>query len=235
MSTMLPHRAKLDASAEVIASRQGEPTWEVARMYPIQGTWTAKEYLALEAAGGRLIEFVDGSLEFPQMPKRMHQRIVRFLMRVLEEVVRSGAGGEALAAPFPVYVAPNRYREPDVVYQRPGRPDAQADYADGADLVIEVVSDDARDRERDLIVKRSEYAQAGIPEYWIVDPETRTIHVLTLDGVEPGGAYRVHGEFKAGESASSVLLEGFAVAVDEVFKAGDGGENSLRDAPSGHG
>ena len=39
----------------------------------------------------------------------------------------------------------------------------------GADLVIEVVSPD--DPDLDLVVKRQEYAQAGIPEYWIVDPE----------------------------------------------------------------
>ncbi len=159
------------------------------------------------------------------MPKRVHQRIVRFLMRVVEQVIRAGAGGEVLDAPFPVYVQPNRYREPDIVYQRAGRPDSESEYADGADLVIEVVSDDARDRERDLITKRTEYAKACIPEYWIVDPETRTIHVLTLEGVAPGGAYHVHGEFKGGETASSLLLEGFRVSVDDVFKAGEGEKN----------
>ena len=208
---------------EMVASRPGEPTWEVVRLYPRQGEWTVEEYLALDAAGGRLIEFVDGCLEFPQMPKRMHQRIVRFLMRVIERAIAAGAGGEVLDAPFPVYIEPNRYREPDVVYQRPGRADADADYADGADLVIEVVSDDARDRERDLVVKRQEYARAGIPEYWIVDPETRTIHVLTLDGVESGGPYRVHGDFEPGATATSLLLPGFVVSVDECFAAGEGG------------
>ncbi|MBA3312700.1 MAG: Uma2 family endonuclease [Planctomycetaceae bacterium] len=212
-----------------------EPTWEVARLFPRQGHWTIEEYLSLEATGGCLVEFVDGVLEFPKMPKRMHQRIVRYLMRVIEKVIGAGVGGEVLDAPFPVYVEPSRYREPDIVYQRPGRPDADADYADGADLVIEVVSDDVGDRKRDLVTKRAEYAQAGIPEYWIVDPETRTIHVLTLDGVEPGGAYRVHGDFKAGETASSVLLDGFAVSVDEVFKAGDGEANMTENAPSGRG
>lgn len=210
------------AEGEVV-SRRGEPTWEVARMYPLQGEWTAAEYLALDAAGGRLIEFVDGCLEFPQMPKRMHQRIVRLLMRLIERVIEAGAGGEVLDAPFPVYVEPNRYREPDIVYQRPGRPDADADYADGADLVIEVVSDDASDRKRDLVTKRAEYAAAGIPEYWIVDPETRTIQVLTLDGVPAGGEYRLHGQFKTGDTATSLLLPEFAISVDECFAAGEGG------------
>ena len=45
-------------------------------------------------------------------------------------------------------------------------------------LVVEVIGED--DPERDLVTKRLEYAQAGIPEYWIVDPRTDTIDVLRL-------------------------------------------------------
>ena len=53
---------------------------------------------------------------------------------------------------------------------------------DGADLAIEVVSEGAEARERDLETKRAEYARAGISEYWIVDPQESRITVLTLDG-----------------------------------------------------
>lgn len=49
-------------------------------------------------------------------------------------------------------------------------------------LVMEVVSGGPQDRKRDLVIKRAEYAAAGIPEYWIVDPESRRITVLTLVG-----------------------------------------------------
>ena len=47
------------------------------------------------------------------------------------------------------------------------------------DLVIEVVS--PSNRGRDLLTKRSLYARAGVREYWLVDPEARTIEILTLD------------------------------------------------------
>lgn len=50
----------------------------------------------------------------------------------------------------------------------------------GADLVVEVVSED--DPERDTKVKRADYASAGIPEYWIVNPLDNTITVLVLEG-----------------------------------------------------
>ena len=57
--------------------------------------------------------------------------------------------------------------------------------------------------------KREEYAKAGIPEYWIVDPELGQITVLVLDG----SVYAVHGEFARGQQATSKLLPGFAVDV----------------------
>ena len=68
---------------------------------------------------------------------------------------------------------------------------------------------------RDLEVKRLEYAQARIPEYWIVDPRDAKITVLTLDG----DSYAVHGEFAPGEQATSRLLPGFTVAVTEALAA----------------
>jgi Uma2 family endonuclease len=80
---------------------------------------------------------------------------------------------------------------------------------------MEIVSSRPQDRDRDLVEKRTEYAAAGIPEYWIIDPERQTITVLTLDGSE----YRTHGEFKPGDAATSVLLPGFTVEVAPCFAA----------------
>lgn len=47
-------------------------------------------------------------------------------------------------------------------------------------LVIEVVSPGELQRNRDFIAKRSQYQDCGIPEYWIIDPETQTILILEL-------------------------------------------------------
>ena len=65
-----------------------------------------------------------------------------------------------------------------------------------------------------LSQKREEYAQAGIPEYWIVDPELGQIIVLTLED----RIYVVHGEFKRGDQATSKLLPGFAVDVTSALE-----------------
>jgi hypothetical protein len=58
-------------------------------------------------------------------------------------------------------------------------------------------------------------AEAGISEYWIVNPVDESITVLKLNDE----AYTEHGTFRRGESAASLLLTGFAVRVDAVFDA----------------
>jgi Uma2 family endonuclease len=64
-------------------------------------------------------------------------------------------------------------------------------------------------------VKRVEYAQAGIPEYWIINPLEETITVLTLTGER----YAEQGVFRRGDQATSVLLASFAVDVSDVLDA----------------
>jgi Uma2 family endonuclease len=81
---------------------------------------------------------------------------------------------------------------------------------------MEVVSEDAGSHKRDYQEKRADYAELGIPEYWIVDPQTERIQVLALEA----GQYCVHGEFAPGEQATSRLLEGFTADVSAVFAAG---------------
>jgi Uma2 family endonuclease len=61
-------------------------------------------------------------------------------------------------------------------------------------LVVEVLSKD--NRSHDLILKRHDYAKAGIPQYWIVDPDARTLTVLGDIGQ---GGYHQLAEIRPGE------------------------------------
>lgn len=192
----------------------GEPTWEVALLFPRQGEWTEAAYLALDT--NRLVELSDGCLEFLPMPLPFHQLIVEFLFTLLKAFVAAHASGQVFFAPLPVRLGSGKFREPDIIYLRPGRLSSPHAPPQGADLVMEIVSEGSENRKRDLETKRQEYAQAGIAEYWIIDPQEQRITVLTLDGP----TYRVHGEFIPGQQATSVLLPGFTVAVAEVFAAG---------------
>lgn len=190
--------------------------WVLAWMSPRQGEWTEEDYLRIEATA--FVELVDGCLEFLPTPVPLHQLIAKFLARRLDEVVPSRYPGQVLPAPCPIRLWPGRMREPDVYYVRPEQMPDLTQPPNGAALAIEIVSEGEENRQRDFVDKRRDYARAGIKEYWIVDPEEETITVLTLGKKR----YRLHGEFKPGDTATSVLLPGFAVDVKSVFAAGRG-------------
>lgn len=189
-------------------------------MYPLQGSWTVENYLGL--SGGLLVEYTDGFIQVLPMPDLLHQWIVRWLFRQLDSLVSKGGLGEVLLAPLPVELSATRYREPDVVFLKPQRIENWRGHPRGVDLVIEVVSEGPDSWQRDHVEKRVEYALAAIDEYWIVDPQQRTITVLTLEGFE----YREHGTYRPGDTAQSVLLSDFRCEVAEVFAKCDQDERS---------
>ncbi|RRR68991.1 MAG: Uma2 family endonuclease [Candidatus Viridilinea halotolerans] len=178
-----------------------------------QGLWSDAFYLHLSNQSTRLIEFSDGVLEVLPMPTNRHQSMLALLYELFVALVRP-LGGKVLFSALRMRIRPGKFREPDLLLLL-DKHDArkQEAYWLGADLVLEVVSPD--DPERDTVVKRGDYAEGGIPEYWIVNPLDESITVLTLDG----SAYREHGRFLRGTTATSLLLPELRVAVDAVFDA----------------
>lgn len=177
----------------------------------LQGLWTEEQYLKLSDQTNYLIEFTDGVIEVLPMPTDKHQVIVRCLFLALHMFVQR-LGGAVLFAPLRLQVRPGKQREPDILLVLDaGDPRRQNEYWRGADLVVEIVSPDRP--ERDTVEKVADYAEAQIPEYWIVNPLDTTITVLTLSG----HVYAEHGLFRRGDTATSQLLNGFAVDVDAVF------------------
>lgn len=198
----------------------GELAWEIATLFPSQGEWSEAAFLNL--ASNRLLELNDRCLEVLSRPTYFHELIVEYLYDVLRLFVRARGLGKVMRAPLAIRLWEGQMREPDILFLRPERVQKLAQSCnhaqpDGADLVMEVVSPGRQNRERDLEVKRLEYARAGIGEYWIVDPERRTVSVLALTD----GVYRLVGEFHDHQAATSVLLTGFSVSVREIFQAGE--------------
>jgi Uma2 family endonuclease len=183
-------------------------------IYPEQGQWTEGDYYALDT--NRVVELSDGCLVLLPRPTWAHQRILIFLAGVFSSFVRANKLCEILFAPLPIRLWSGKIRMPDVVFLRPGRVLDPRQHLQGADLTVEIVGEGKENRERDLETKRAEYANAGVPEYWIADPQEGRITVLVLDGQ----VYREHGVFGPGSQATSVLLPGFAVSVDAVLAAG---------------
>lgn len=192
--------------------RVGEPSWEVAYLFPAQGAWNEEEYFALP--DNRLVEVSSGFLEVLPMPTTSHQAIIAFLYGALLAFIEPRKLGKAYFAGIRVRLWKGTFRLPEVVFMLAQHADRIGEeYWRGADLVMEIVSGTAKDRQRDLKTKVAEYARARIPEYWIVDPQEAQITVLRLKGKK----YVPLGRYGSGTRARSVLLKGFDVDVDAAF------------------
>jgi Uma2 family endonuclease len=178
---------------------------------PPQGQWSEDEYLVLTDHRNRFIEFTDGFLEVLPWPTCKHQMVLGFLLRAFSNFF-DHRGGIVLFAPLRLQIRPGKFREPDLLLLLSASdPRNQDRFWLGADLALEVVSE--HKPERDLVERRADYAEGGVPEYWIVNPMSETIAVLRLQGA----AYEEAGLYRRGQAATSVLRPEFSVPVADVF------------------
>jgi Uma2 family endonuclease len=128
-----------------------------------------------------LAEWVDGTVVMTSPASARHQLLVAFLADVLARFIEvAHVGGTVLTGPFQMKLA-NAGREPDVLFlARAHKRRLRQTHLNGpADLVIEVISPESVKRDREQ--KFSEYQQAGIPEYWLIDPADQHADFFQLD------------------------------------------------------
>ena len=203
------------ATAPTLTATHLAEEWKdvLEEILPPQGRWSEEEYLVLTDHRIRLVEFTDGFLEILPMPTDKHQAILGFLYQAFLGFV-DPRGGKVRFSPLRLQIRPGKFREPDLLLLLSAAdPRRQNRFWLGADLALEVVSEEKA--ERDLVDKRGDYAEGRVPEYWIVNPQSETITVLRLRA----DAYEEAGIYRRGESAASTLLPGFSVAVAFVSDA----------------
>lgn len=159
-------------------------------------------------------EIINGELIVTPAPVLWHQIVSSNIAYLLNHHVRALELGIVLEAPVDVRLLPETVLEPDIIFISrdrlhiigPKTVDA------GPDLVVEILSPGTR--RRDLEVKRDLYARFGVQEYWIADPDVRTLVILALQAdafVEiinvDVGAY------------SSRVLPGLRLAHDDIFSS----------------
>jgi Uma2 family endonuclease len=132
-------------------------------------------------------EWVDGEVVMKSPASRRHQQIAFFLAQVIGLYAERRGLGTVLIPPFQISLS-RRGREPDLLFvaqEHLGR--LQEMYLDGpADLVVEIVSSGSIALDRGE--KFSEYEEAGVPEYWLIDPLRERAEFYQLD---TGGRYRL--------------------------------------------
>ncbi|MCA9140559.1 MAG: Uma2 family endonuclease [Planctomycetales bacterium] len=195
----------------------GTPTWEIARLFPVQGQWTESDYFGLST--DRMVELADGRLEILPMPTWMHQMIIDFIASLMRRASeKKSDGARVLQAPLPVTLFPGTIREPDILYLTPNCfPKSPHEYPSRLDIAVEVVSEGTESRHRDYVAKRRDYAIGGVQEYWIVDPFERHVTVLELGS----GNYNELGVFQSGEIARGNFNRFIELPVSDVMRLVD--------------
>jgi len=182
--------------------------------WPTQGEWTYEDYKKLPD-DGRRYEIIEGVLYVTAAPNFDHQYTVTRLLVHLDDLVTRRDLGIVLVAPFEVHL-PDVARpvQPDVLFVDAGRaprPGA-ADFTGAPDLIVEVLSPSTARTDR--LVKFGAYERAGVREYWLVDPRTRSVEVYALS---EDGTYDMAGQYTPGETVTSTVLSDLALPVDDLF------------------
>jgi Uma2 family endonuclease len=179
---------------------------------PKQGEWTYNHYAALPDDGKRY-EIVNGVLYMSPSPTWPHQDIAGRIFRFLADYVESIGLGGAFTAPLDVELSPRDIFQPDVVVLlKTSRSKLHRRHIVGPpELAVEVVSPGSQMHDR--YRKIAAYARGGILEYWIADPDARTVEVLVLEG----GEYHSLGVYEGKATLPSMIVPGLAVRVEQFF------------------
>jgi Uma2 family endonuclease len=173
--------------------------------------WTYEEVLAELPETNQGLELWDGELVMSPSPRPGHQKLVLRIARLLEDFVQAKQLGEVYVSPLDVVFSPRRVAQPDVIFVAQANRKIIQDRIRGApDLLVEVVSEGTWRRDR--IEKKALYEQFRVAEYWIVDPEARTIEVFALTQ----GAYQLHARGEGAEAVNSRVLPRFSLAFSQI-------------------
>lgn len=159
-------------------------------------------------------ELIDGELRMPAAPHLRHQDIKGNIYSPLRQHARERNRGHVWMAPIDVVLDQTRplVLQPDLAFVIRERLHIARDKIYGApDLVVEIFSPSGAVFDR--TEKPALYAQHGVRECWLVDPEAETVEVRRL---EPQG-YETVGVFRCSETLRSILLPDLRLSVDDIF------------------
>jgi Uma2 family endonuclease len=164
-------------------------------------------------SGEKRYEIIDGERHMVPSPNRRHQDIIRELGYRLYEFVKEHELGKIYLAPFDVILSDEDIVQPDILFVSKEREGIITDknIEGPPDLVIEIISDSSR--EIDRTIKRKLYAKYGLSEYWIIDPDDRSIEVLSLKKE----GYETLMMVKEDSLLTSPLVVGLEIPLKEIF------------------
>jgi Uma2 family endonuclease len=141
------------------------------------GPYRAADYWNLPE--GAPVELIRGELVMSPAPRTSHQIVIGQLFAVFQRAEAKG-NGLPILSPADVILSNDTILQPDLLYVSKERRGIIGDRVNGPpDIVVEVISPKAERRDR--VQKLDVYAQYGVPEFWIVDYNSRVIDFLLLE------------------------------------------------------
>ncbi len=175
--------------------------------------FTVRDYMNLDESEERRYELIEGELYMVPSATPFHQTIAFTLAKMLDEYVQERGLGRVFVAPLDVVLSNEDVLQPDVIYVSKEREGiiGEQNIQGAPDLVIEVLSPSTAARDR--TIKRARYLRYGVREYWIVDPQTRSVEVMKAGQTE----FETQRVYPEGTAATSPLLTELEVDVGRVF------------------
>lgn len=158
-------------------------------------------------------EIIDGDLYRVPAPLTTHQKISQKLNQLILNYVEQHNLGEVLYAPVDVILSNEDIIQPDILYISKNRIGIlKKENVQGApDLVVEILS--PSNKQRDIETKYKLYERHGVREYWIVDPEAKSIEVFQL--MDEG--LKLFRTFIEGTHLRSPLFQNLKFLVSDIF------------------
>jgi len=186
--------------------------------HPAPRPWTYADLVALPVDQLRH-ELIDGEHVVTSSPAIPHQVILWNLTELVAPYLRAHPVGTALTGPVDVKLSLSTVLVPDLVYftaERFARVVNEKHATAAPDLVVEIPSPGTRRRDKGR--KRAIYDREGVREYWIVDPETRSITALRRPRAGAGLTDVTTLTADAGGTLESPLFPGLQIPVRDVFR-----------------
>jgi Uma2 family endonuclease len=179
---------------------------------PNQGDWTYNEFIALPDDGERY-EIANGVLLWAPSSTGPHQDTIGEVIFHLRSHVKLPGLGLVSQAPFIVELSSKDVFQPDIFVVMNAHFDrVQENKVIGApDLVVEVSSPGTVAFDR--LTKYDTYERAGVPEYWIVNLDRRTVEIVVLED----GKYHSLGVFHGEQKVPSRIISWLSVRVEQFF------------------
>ena len=171
--------------------------------------------LELMPDDGNVYEMIEGEIIVSRAPDLLHQDVSLNLGQSIKNFLDQNPIGKVWVTPGVIFDDFNSVI-PDLAFVSRERLDEiikEGRIKGAPDLMIEIISPGAENRRRDRVVKKQTYGKFGVREYWVIDPENRTVEIYRLDGREMKLAATLTGE----DEITSSLLAGYRFEVESMF------------------